>query len=103
MTEAHAEAVDMVHLTILKHKLQIRLKRGEIQLINNLAVPMPVTTSLTLATNSVTAYVCGLGIRNRRGKHQNHRRNCGSKKISLTGHDRISEKLRGATIIRVGD
>lgn len=38
MTEAQAEALDMVHFTGLKHKLEIKLQRGDIQLVNNLAM-----------------------------------------------------------------
>lgn len=38
MTEIQAEALDMVHFTGVKHQLTMRLQRGDIQLINNLAV-----------------------------------------------------------------
>lgn len=38
MTEEQAEALDMVHFIGMKHKLEISLKPGDIQLINNLAV-----------------------------------------------------------------
>jgi len=38
MTEAQAEALDMVHFLAVKHKMTMRLQRGDIQLINNLAV-----------------------------------------------------------------
>ncbi|KAF2203003.1 Clavaminate synthase-like protein [Delitschia confertaspora ATCC 74209] len=38
MTEIQAEALDMVHFTGVKHQLSMRLQRGDIQLINNLAV-----------------------------------------------------------------
>jgi hypothetical protein len=38
MTEVQAEALDMVHFLSKRHCLTMRLKRGDIQLINNLAV-----------------------------------------------------------------
>jgi hypothetical protein len=38
MTETQAEALDMVHFLAVKHKLIMRLQRGDIQLINNLAI-----------------------------------------------------------------
>ncbi len=38
MTEVQAEALDMVHFKAVKNALSMRLKRGDIQLINNLAV-----------------------------------------------------------------
>ncbi|OCL07417.1 Clavaminate synthase-like protein [Glonium stellatum] len=38
MTEIQAEALDMVHFTAVKHQLSMRLQRGDIQLINNIAV-----------------------------------------------------------------
>ncbi|OCK79232.1 Clavaminate synthase-like protein [Lepidopterella palustris CBS 459.81] len=38
MTEVQAEALDMVHFTAVKHQISMRLQRGDIQLINNLAV-----------------------------------------------------------------
>ncbi|KAF2104879.1 Clavaminate synthase-like protein [Rhizodiscina lignyota] len=38
MTEVQAEALDMVHFTAVEHKLTMQLQRGDIQLINNLAV-----------------------------------------------------------------
>lgn len=38
MTELQAEAIDMVHFTAVKHQLTIKLERGDIYLINNLAV-----------------------------------------------------------------
>ncbi|KAL9611142.1 MAG: hypothetical protein Q9167_004195 [Letrouitia subvulpina] len=38
MTESQAEALDMVHFTAAKHQLALRLRKGDIQLINNLAV-----------------------------------------------------------------
>jgi len=38
MTEIQAEALDMVHFTAAKHALTMRLQRGDIQLLNNLAV-----------------------------------------------------------------
>ncbi|KAF2456095.1 hypothetical protein BDY21DRAFT_288209 [Lineolata rhizophorae] len=38
MTEVQAEALDMVHFTAVDHALTMRLQRGDIQLINNLAV-----------------------------------------------------------------
>jgi len=38
MTKVQAEALDMVHFTALKNCLTMRLKRGDIQLINNLAI-----------------------------------------------------------------
>lgn len=38
MSETQAEALDMVHFLAVKHKLTMRLQRGDIQLINNLAI-----------------------------------------------------------------
>jgi hypothetical protein len=38
MTEVQAEALDMVHFTAMKHKITMRLQRGDIQLVNNLAI-----------------------------------------------------------------
>jgi hypothetical protein len=38
MTEMQAEALDMVHFTAMKHKITMRLQRGDIQLVNNLAI-----------------------------------------------------------------
>lgn len=38
MTEIQAEALDMVHFLGVKHQLSMKLQRGDIQLINNLAV-----------------------------------------------------------------
>jgi len=38
MTEIQAEAIDMVHFTAVKHQITINLERGDIFLINNLAV-----------------------------------------------------------------
>jgi len=38
MTELQAEALDMVHFTAMKHKITMRLQRGDIQLVNNLAI-----------------------------------------------------------------
>lgn len=38
MTEVQAEALDMVHFTAQEHQLTMRLQRGDIQLVNNLAV-----------------------------------------------------------------
>jgi len=38
MTEVQAEALDMVHFTAVKHRLTMQLQRGDIQLINNLAI-----------------------------------------------------------------
>jgi hypothetical protein len=38
MTERQAEALDMVHFTAKEHALSIQLRRGDIQLVNNLAV-----------------------------------------------------------------
>ena len=38
MTEVQAEAIDMVHFTAVKHQLTIKLERGDMLLINNLAV-----------------------------------------------------------------
>lgn len=38
MTEVQAEALDMVQFTAVEHQLTMRLQRGDIQLINNLAV-----------------------------------------------------------------
>lgn len=38
MTEAQAEALDMVHFLAMKHRLTLKLRRGDIQLINNFAV-----------------------------------------------------------------
>lgn len=38
VTETQAEALDMVHFTALKHKVTMRLQRGDIQLVNNLAI-----------------------------------------------------------------
>ena len=37
MTEVQAESLDYVHFTAWEHKLSVRLQRGDIQLINNLA------------------------------------------------------------------
>ncbi|KAF2669054.1 Clavaminate synthase-like protein [Microthyrium microscopicum] len=37
MSEVQAEAIDMVHFTAWKNKVTIKLRRGDIQLINNLA------------------------------------------------------------------
>lgn len=38
MSEVQAEALDMVHFLAVRHKLTMRLQRGDIQLINNLAI-----------------------------------------------------------------
>ena len=38
MTETQAEAIDMVHFTAVKHQLTVKLERGDMFLINNLAV-----------------------------------------------------------------
>lgn len=38
LTEAQAEALDMVHFVGIKHQLSMTLQRGDIQLINNLAI-----------------------------------------------------------------
>ncbi|KAF1986479.1 Clavaminate synthase-like protein [Aulographum hederae CBS 113979] len=38
MTEVQAEALDMVHFLAKKYSLTMRLQRGDIQLINNLAI-----------------------------------------------------------------
>ena len=38
MSEIQAEAIDMVHFTAMEHKLTVRLQRGDMLLINNLAV-----------------------------------------------------------------
>jgi Taurine catabolism dioxygenase TauD, TfdA family len=38
ISEVQAEALDMVHFLAVKHKLTMRLERGDIQLINNLAI-----------------------------------------------------------------
>lgn len=38
MTEIQAEALDMVHFTAVKHCVTMKLKRGDIQLVNNLAI-----------------------------------------------------------------
>ena len=38
MTEEQAEALDMVHFTGWRHKLEIHLERGDIQLVNNFAI-----------------------------------------------------------------
>ena len=38
MNEIQAEALDMVHFTAVKHSISMQLKRGDIQLINNLAI-----------------------------------------------------------------
>ncbi|KAF1978799.1 Clavaminate synthase-like protein [Bimuria novae-zelandiae CBS 107.79] len=38
MTEVQAEALDIVHFVGVKHQLTLELQRGDIQLINNLAV-----------------------------------------------------------------
>jgi hypothetical protein len=38
MTEVQAEALDMVHFLSQKYRLTMRLRRGDIQLINNLAI-----------------------------------------------------------------
>ena len=38
MTEIQAEAIDMVHFTAVKHQLTVHLRRGDMFLINNLAV-----------------------------------------------------------------
>ncbi|RDI78681.1 hypothetical protein Vi05172_g11250 [Venturia inaequalis] len=38
ISEVQAEALDMVHFLAVKHKLTMRLQRGDIQLINNLAI-----------------------------------------------------------------
>jgi hypothetical protein len=37
MTETQAEAIDMVHFTATKHCISMKLEKGDIQLINNLA------------------------------------------------------------------
>jgi hypothetical protein len=38
MTEAQAEALDMVHFTAEEHALELRLQVGDIELINNFAL-----------------------------------------------------------------
>jgi len=38
MSEEQAEALDCVHFTAVQHQLTMRLRVGDIQLINNLAV-----------------------------------------------------------------
>jgi hypothetical protein len=38
MTEHQIEALDMVHFTALKHCISMTLQRGDIQLVNNLAI-----------------------------------------------------------------
>ena len=38
MTEVQAEALDMVHFVGVKHQHTMKLQKGDIQLINNLAV-----------------------------------------------------------------
>jgi hypothetical protein len=37
MTEIQAEAIDMVHFTAAKHGVSVKLQKGDIQLVNNLA------------------------------------------------------------------
>lgn len=38
MTETQAEALDMVHFIADEHKLEIKLQRGDIELVNNFAL-----------------------------------------------------------------
>lgn len=38
MTEIQAEALDMVHFTAQKHKLSIKIERGDIEIFNNMAM-----------------------------------------------------------------
>jgi hypothetical protein len=37
MTEVQAEALDMVHFTAVEHCVSVKLQKGDMQLINNLA------------------------------------------------------------------
>ena len=58
MTEIQAEALDMVHFTAAKHALTMRLQRGDIQLLNNLAV-MHARSAFVDGSEQVDAAVDG--------------------------------------------